>query len=234
MAMNLFNREKNTNPVIRLLQASRGGFRFDRQGIKAKLLSNIEESQLSLAERRVRELAHKSFFRRRRLATFLPVALLVVAVSGAALAQADLAKPGSKLHALDQMQEQFWLKLPLPESQKAQMQANIAGERNRDLDYLLENEENLELKMEAVRESQESLNNAVEQVLTVQEHMVDEGKDKQAEKLGQVLQRLELLAEQQEEKVELMKERHDDVNTKERLNEHLEAIKKARLRAHLE
>lgn len=228
--MNPFN-PQHKEQLINLLRRSRTSFGFSQATVKTRLLGNIEELQMSSAERRVRELGHNSFLRRHWITSFLTLALLVAIGSGATLAQADIAKPGTKFHVLDQLLEQFFLKLPLSESQKAKIQANIVDERNHELEYLIQNNGDSNLEFEAVKNSQESLNNAVEQVRSVREDMASAGKTRQAENLDTVLKRLEILAEEQEGQVRNLKALQHDEEIKVEFDHQLEAINQARTKA---
>jgi hypothetical protein len=231
--MKLFKLNQNEK-LIETLKQARVDFQYDHKGVKNRLLSNIEEQQMSLATQRIRDLTHKSFLRQHRFTTALTAILLLVVGTGATLAEADVSKPGDKLHGMDQMQERLLLKLPIPQSQKAKIQTRIVNERNKELDYLIKVGNHKNVKTEAVRDSQQALNQAIEQVRTVQENLTQQGKTKQAEKMGQVLDTLEKLAQEQEQKVESLKELEQDTQIKQELNLQLDAIKKARSRTTIE
>jgi hypothetical protein len=232
--MRLFNTRKNNDQLVRLLQKSRTGFDFDKKGVRVRLMSNIEEQQLTSATERVRELRRKSFLSRHRLATALGSAILVAAGSGAALSRANISGPGDKLHSFDQFQEQALLKLPLPQSQKASIQAGMVAERNRELNYILEVEDQNHVKVQAVKESQAALNQAVEQARAAKENYAKRGKQSNELKLNGILNRLEGLAQEQEDRVGKLREMEENELVQKELDNQIEEIKKARVRAHVE
>lgn len=232
--MKLFNSQQNTERLTRLFKESRVGFGFDEAGVKNRLLASIEEQQLSLATERVKEYNRRSFLSRHRLATALGTAILVAAGSGAALSRADISTPGDKLHGFDQFQEQMLLKLPLPKSQKASIHARMVAERNRELNKILEVEDQNNVKAQAVQESQEILNRAVEQVRSAKEDSAKNGKKNQEQKFNSVLNELETLAAEQEKRVGELRSIEKNELVQKELDTQLDAIKKARSRARVE
>jgi hypothetical protein len=229
--MKFFNSQWNSEPLARLLRKSRAGFEFDKAGVRQRLMGNIEEQQLSLATQRVKGLNRGSFLSRHRLATALGTAILVAAGSGAALSRADISTPGDKLHGFDQFQEQLLLKLPLPKSQKASIHARMVEERNRELNAILEVEDQNNVKSQAVQESQAMLNRAVDEARIGKEDSARRGKKTQEEKYDRVLYRLESLAAEQEQRVEELRKIEKNELVQKELETQLEAIKKARSRA---
>ncbi len=231
---NLFGSKKNEK-AINLLQKAQADFAFDQTSVKRRLLISIEEHQLSTAEKLVRERTHKTFLRRHRLATASTLLLLVIVGTGATLAQADISNPGDRFHTLDQWGEKFLLILPLSEKMKTEMQVNIADERTRELDYLLEAQTiNPAVTAKAVRQSQETLEQAIEATMSVKEKSIINGKQRQSDKMDEVLVRLQELAKEQERKVEVLLEQESDQKTKEELKKRIEDIRKARLRARVD
>lgn len=234
MDMKLFNTQKNSEPVARLFEKSRASFAFDKAGIRRRLLDNIEEHQLSLATSRIKEFNRKPFLSRHRLATALGTAILVAAGSGAALSRADISTPGDKLHSFDQFNEELLLKMPLTKSQKARIHAGMVEERNRELNHILEVEDQNNVKSQAVQESQTILNRAVEQARTGKEDSAKRGKKNQEEKFDRVLDQLEGLAAEQQQRVEQLRSIEKNELVQKELDNQLEEIKKARSRAQIE
>jgi hypothetical protein len=230
--MSIFNPKKNEK-LLEILSKARIGFGFDQKGVRNRLLMSIEELQISTAERKIRELTHKSFMRRHRMATGFALLMLVVVGSGSALAQADISNPGDRFHAMDQLGERLLLKLPLPDSQRAEMQADFVHERNKELDYLLQAPGLGMVNTEAVKESQKSLHDAIEQARMMKEASEIKGKKEQTEKMTKVLNRLEILANEQEEKVSGMLEKSQDEKVKKELMEQIQEIRKSKERAKL-
>jgi hypothetical protein len=231
--MGIFNNNHHKK-VIELLQRMKVDFKFDQKGIKTRLLSNIEEQLMSSTADKIKNYNNKPFYARHKWAVgFSTIILLVIFGSGVTLAQADVAKPGDKLYGLDQWHEKMLLKIPLPASQKAKMYANIIDERNQELDYLLKVKNHNRVKAEAVKTSQQSLNQAIEQVRSAGERLDERGKSRQADRVQEVLIRLEGLAAEQEQRVESLKEIEDNQEIKSLLDEDLIEIKRARLRANI-
>lgn len=233
MDMKLFSSKQNNDPLTKLFKQSRVGFGFNKDGVKNRLLASIEEQQLSLATERVKGYNRKSFLSRHRLATALGTAILVAAGSGAALSRADISTPGDKLHGFDQFQEQLLLKLPLPKAQKSSIHANMVEERNRELNQILEVEDQNNVKAQAVQESQAILNRAVEEARSAREDSVRRGKKNQEQKFDDVLNRLESLAAEQEKRVTELRNIEKNELVQQELDSQLDAIKKARERASL-
>jgi hypothetical protein len=225
----LFNSGKN-DKLIATLKGARADFDFDKKGGKTRLLAAIEEQQLSTAEQKIRELNRKSFLRRHRYASGFALFLLVIVGTGAALAEADISNPGSRFHAVDQLGEKLLQKLPLTEGQKNQMQVNVVDERTQELDYLLELE-TPPVKTQAVKESQRALSEAVEKTRTLKESHDFKGHTAQSEKYDQALIRLEAIAQEQERKVQAIREKAESEEMRKELDEQLEQIRKARTRA---
>ncbi len=228
--MTLFDPKNRNEKTAKLIQSASADFKFEKSGIRTRLMSNIEEQQMSLAERKIREHVRKTnVFRRRATAASLVVLLLVVG-TGATFAEADISKPGDKLHTIDELQEQLLLKLPLPSSSKARIRASIVEERNQELEYLITHTNN-PVRAQAVRSSQQSLNNAIENVRRMQENFTTQGKDSQAEKMDEVLKRLEALAEQQEKHVQALKSSEADQEVIKQFEIDLQAIGTAKTNA---
>jgi hypothetical protein len=234
MDMKLFSSQQNTDRLMRLFKQSRVGFNFDKTGVKNRLLSSIEEHQLSLATRRVKEFNRRPFLSRHRLATALGTAILVAAGSGAALSRADISTPGDKLHSFDQFQEELLLKLPLSRAQKASIHAGMVEERNRELNQILGVEDQNNVKAQAVQESQILLNRAVDETRTAKEDSVRRGKKNDEQKFDDVLNRLESLAAEQEQRVTDLRNIEKNELVQKELDNQLDSIKKARARAKLE
>ncbi|MBX4187961.1 MAG: hypothetical protein KW793_02380 [Candidatus Doudnabacteria bacterium] len=230
MAMTIFN-SKKTEKLTNILNKARFNFSYDKNGIRNRLMINTEEHQMSMAEQKLRELAHKSFVRKHKIATALCLFLLIAAGSGAALAEADISKPGDKLHSFDQLGEQLLLKLPLTGSQKAKMRANIVDERNKELDYLIQIMPPGTIATQAVKESQESLSSAIEKTTFLKNNFASQGKQAQADKIDEVLKRLQILAQEQEIKVQGMLEKEENRELKRQLEDQIKEIRSAGERA---
>lgn len=230
--MPLFNSNNQKDNLLKHLKNSRVDFAFDEKGVKTRLLNTIQDQQIEKAHERIQVLTRKSFFIRHKWSMSLAALLLLLAGTGSGIATADLSQPGDKLHSIDQWQEELMLKLPLTETQKANFRANIVDERNRELEYLLQVPNNhKQVKTQAVMDSSKSLDTAIEQVRTRIIELEGKGKEAQAEKLKEVLNRLDTLADEQEHKVENLRKQSEDEETKKTLEEQLEFIKQTRSKA---
>jgi hypothetical protein len=228
--MKIFNPfAKKNEKLINLLSKARVGFAFNKQGGRTRLLSAIEEQQMSLAEQRIRELTRKSFLRRHKYASAGTLLVLVMVGTGSFLAQADISNPGDRFHGMDQFGERMILKLPLTDAQRTQMQVNVVDERNRELDHVLQGDEVTPVKTQAIKESQKALNDAVEKTRSIREASQSKSKA-QTEKIDEALARLEALAAEQEKKVQYLREHEKSAEIQKQLDEQIDQIKKARER----
>lgn len=229
------NKPVKRNKLVWMLNQAPVIFKFDQKGIKNRLMSQIQEDQMSSTAERILVSSKRWFIFKYKWSILTSLVLLLVAGTSTAFVQADIAKPGDALYPLDIWQEQTLLKLPIPAEQKAHLQAKFVGERNLELDYLLNNSGNLKnrerVKKETVNQSQKGLDRAIENVRSAQDHMASSGKTEQAEKMGQILERLESLAGEQEKKVEdLSKDEQDEEIKKEFMNSLIE-IRRSKERA---
>jgi hypothetical protein len=234
--MILFNGPRKNAKLIEALRASRVGFEFDQSGVKTRLLSGIEEQQMSLAAQRIREFTRRSFIRRHKYSAAVVALLFLVAGSSATIAEVDFTNPGGRLHSIDQFQEGLILKLPLPQTYKAEMRANFVDERTRELGHFIQKDEIVDevSAAEVVKHTQTNLKQAVEQIRSMQESLSSQGKSEQAEQISEILTRLESLAEEQEKQVTQLKELVEDEGLKSELDEQIQEIQKARLRARID
>lgn len=213
------------------LQKAQGDFKFDKLNIKKTLLRNIEEHQLTSAMDIVNKIKSRSFIKRHQISSIIIGAFFVTTSSAIALTHTNLSNPGGKLHILDQMEEQVLLNLPLPENQRVNLQARILEERSKELDYIIQAQDENNVKMEAIKESQDFLNSAVDRARTAKEDSAHSGKPSQEAKYNKALNRLELIAEEQEKQVLNLKQLEKNSDTKKELDIYLDAIKQARERA---
>ena len=221
--MAFFRPDNQDEKLTELLRQSKQDFRFDKDAVKFSLLN-----QIAAAPRTERSLGRKLV---PHYATAF-VILLVFALSGSTLAYANNSKPGDRLFFLDVAAEKSLMALPLPSTSKAKIQAGIVAERVDEL-VKIENDAKPRNKaqIKAVVESQSSLSQAVESIVKQQEKLETEGKDKNADELDEVLIRLEVLAEKQEENAEKIRSKVSEIREKEELESRLMEIKKARKKA---
>ena len=86
-------------------------------------------------------------------------------------------------------------------------------------------------KLQTIKESDESLQTAIEKVTESKRNMEESGNTVGAEALRQTLTRLEDLASQQQAQVESLENKTLDQDSKREIQQHLSEIKKARKKA---
>ncbi|HYC79731.1 MAG TPA: hypothetical protein VEC17_01750, partial [Candidatus Binatia bacterium] len=157
--------------------------------------------------------------------------LLLIVGSVAIISQADVSKPGDKLHVVDELGERIILTLPLSEAQKIDYQTKIVDERTNELDYLLEVTSENTVKKQAIKQSQESLDRAIEQARNAKEKSSTKGDRTKSERYDKVLKQLDTLAEEQEMKIKYWRDKEKNEEIKREYDRNLELLKKSRNRA---
>ncbi len=162
--------------MIKLLKDSEQDFRFDEQRVKDRLLYSLRETPIKAPAR--------TFFTFRFMKYSALVAGLVIFLS-ATFVLALNANPGDRLFGLNKFGENVILSLPLSMEQKAQVQAGIVTRR---LEALQEIEAQpagpgLETKqLETIKESDESIQNAIDTVTANKVKLENSGQTASAEK----------------------------------------------------
>lgn len=217
--MNFFKDEKR-DKLISMLKQSKPDFKFDPNSGKVQLMQSLTRSQIVEPEMKM----HSWHIMRYSLAT----ACLLIFVSGT-FAFASNAKPGDKLFPMNKLGEQMILKLPLTDEVRANFQARIVSKRLEALTQVKP-----EAKLETIKESDESLNQAVEAITTNRQNLRTKG-NKQAEaRLNNVLNQLESLAQKQQERIEVLQSETDDTQVRLMIDQHLLRVKQAKQKAILE
>jgi hypothetical protein len=221
---------ENKKKITELLRDSKSDFKFNQSGIKNRLLASVENIHL---HPKTFETVTKSNVRRWNAA--LASGLGVVVIFSATLAYADLSNPGDKLYFLDQLSERLELKMPRSGEAKARLQERLVNERVTELNKIPAiNNTDQTVRLRAIEESQQNLFNAVEETTRIRESLRSKGRDKAVKNIDEVLSNLGQLAEKQEQRVEEFKKYTENENDVLKLEENLEAIKKAGLKARLE
>ncbi|MEO8065482.1 MAG: hypothetical protein ABI643_01335 [Candidatus Doudnabacteria bacterium] len=222
--MNLFSRKSNQD-LIEQLAKSRQDFQFDRFGIKNKLLMSLENSPEE-------PVAHK-FFTIRLIKYSATFAGLLIFLS-TALSFASTAKPGDKLFPLNKLEEKMILNLPLSAEQKADLQVRIVSKRLEALKAVENTTNNVRLQakqLETVKESDASIKQAVDSVSANKNALKGPGKTATEQKLDQVLNQIDDLAQKHEQRIQSLEDSASDKNIKQSLNQHLNEIKNSRHKA---
>jgi hypothetical protein len=224
--MKFFN-FKPHNDLIKLLKQSKQNFQFDQGQVKNRLLYTLGDAPIKTTKLR--------FFSFRLVKYSVSLAVLLVFLS-ATFAFASNAKPGEKLFALNKFGEKVMLSLPLSVQQKAQLQARIVTKRLEALTALKNKPDpNLETqKLETVKESDESIQQAIDTISTNKEKFEGMGQTQTAEKLNQVLNQLEKLSKRHEEQIRALEAGIPNSDIRHAMHQHLLEIKTARHKARLE
>jgi hypothetical protein len=225
--MKLFNLDKNNEKTIELLKKSQQDFRFDQDQVRARLMIQINSSPQSLTEPESKPRLTWSY------ASAFAIVIVFVLSSGT-LAYANNSNPGDKLFFLDKLTERAVLALPMPAANKARIQTNIVAERLEEINKIEPEDDNSQKSLRAVSESETDISEAVANITATKEKLLNKGNRKAADKLDEVLNKLEGLAEKHESKAERAKLKSKDDSTKKELELKIIEIKKAREKAKLE
>ncbi len=222
-------RSNQDEKLKQLLRNSGSDFRFNPNSVKYRLLASIEShAQKPAPSMRV--------FRVMKYSSALAA---VAVVAAGTLAFASDAKPGDKLFELNKLGEQFILNLPLSPEQKAGVQEHIVTSRLEALDEVevkIEDiDETLEtVQIERVKETDSSLNTAVNKITENKKKLEAAGHTQAADKLEAVLDRLQLMAEKREAAIKAMQEKAKNPQTKTQLEKYKQQIQNSRLKAQRE
>jgi hypothetical protein len=213
-----------------LMQDSQSDFVFDKSGVKNRILSTIENAHLN--PKTFKTAKNVNVW---RWNTALASCLGMIVIFSATIVYADSSNPGDKLYFLDQLQERVVLKMPRSDQAKARLQERLVNERVNELNKIPTiNHLDQTVRLKAIEESQQNLFNAVEETTRIRESLKLKGRDKAVENIDEVLLKLGQLAEKQEARVEEFKKHTENEEDVLKLEENLEAIKKAGLKARLE
>jgi hypothetical protein len=223
----------NHNPedeLTHLLKASKQDFQFDEQSIKAQLLSHLPTQE------DLHALQH-GFFTFRTLKIAGVVAVVLVFVSGTVVF-ASTATPGDRLFGLNKWGENIIFNLPLSVEQKAQLRTYIVSRR---LDAIKEleavtvaDEKIYNRKLETVKHSDISLKAAIETVAANKKKLSDAGQTESAQRMEEVLVRLNNLAQEHEDRIQAMEASFPEGKMKESIRKNLMEIKTTHKKARVE
>jgi hypothetical protein len=228
------NKSKFTKQqLVDALKKSGQDFEFDRSQARTELLLSIDRRHLSSLEKDRLTIKYNRAALNFKMA-FAMASLILFVGLGATFAIADTALPGDKLFALDQLQEKAVLKLPLPQQTRANIRANILAERVSELNKIQDLPDKEELKVKAVGATEQSLSKTIEDITENREKLRTSGKIKQAQKLNNVLDRLEKLAGEQEIQTDRIIKNISDQKLREEADGKLERIKQLKLKVRLD
>jgi hypothetical protein len=225
--MIFFNHDMTEEKMKNLLKAAQQDFRFDQDTVKNRLMPVLDRIEILPYRRTL--LTAKS------LAYSMSGAVFVVFVSGT-FAFASTSKPGDKLFVVNKWRENIILHLPLSVDQKTRFETGIVNNRLRALQtvnvQMPQAQENK--KLDTIKESDESLHNAIELVSANKHSLEAEGQTEQAEKMDQALTQLDNLAQQHEQQIQIIEASTEDGTNREIIKQHLHQIYTTRAKAHEE
>ncbi len=224
--MNWFKLDKSLTDKLK--KASSVDFKFDPNPGKYRLLASIEHAAQK------KPALHFSPILKYCLIT----ACLLLFVSGTFVFAAN-SQPGDTLFSLNKIGENIILNLPLSDLQKAEVQEQIVTKRLEALDRVQAKTETVKTqldarKLETVKESDETLSAAIENISKNKQKLEAAGNTQGAEKLGTVLDRLQAKVADREQTIQKIEDETADEPSKTKIRQHLRQIKKSREKAQLE
>lgn len=224
--MNIFKSEENEK-LISLLASAKADFIFDQKGTKEKLFSKLKHSPQVSAKRSL--VSNNTFLFQCGIA----FAAIILFITGTAYVSAG-SRPGDKLFSLNKLRQKILVSLPFSDEHKAEVQASIVEDRLEALDQV---QESIPLKLETrsletIRETEQTLKQAVETITREQAKATESGKTQKAEKLQGVLDRIGEQAEKRQKTIEKLEEQAKKYEAKkEQVEEELKNLRKAREKA---
>lgn len=228
--MKWFKPSKKDQELMKLLKNSISDFEFDPNKVKYRLLSSLNQAEQKPLIRH---------FRIGRVAQYsVGFAGLVVLIS-TTFAFASSSKPGDKLFMLNKFGENVVLKLPLSVEQNAKVQEYIVTNRLKALDQVKPAVEEPDMEsefrnLETIKESDESLMTAVNQITENKKKLEALGRTQAAENLEKVLDQLQTQAEKRQAKIRELEENSKDSKTKAEIRNYLQKIENSRKKAQSE
>ena len=225
--MNIFKAQENEK-LISLLASAKQDFKFNQADIKTRLLAQLPHAKQPAAKqfRFSSPLIFRSGF------FFAGVILLV---SGTFVA-ASQSQPGDKLFGINKLRQEMLVRLPLGAEGKAKAHAHLVEERLKSLDRLPEQAAQVKLrqenrKLEVIKETERSLNQAVNTIRKNQEALEKKGNKEAASRLQDVLTTIGDMAEKREQTIKRIEEESKNDTKRELLEGHLKDLKEARQKA---
>lgn len=226
--MKIFKSEKHEK-LIRLLASAKQDFKFNQSEIKTRLLAQLPQTPQLSANPTVR-ISSLLIFR----SGFFFAGLILVA-SGT-FAAASHSGPGDKLFGVNKFRQELLLKLPLSPEGQAKAQAHLVEERLKSLDELPSQVSEVKLrqehkKLEVIKETEKSLNQAIDTIRRNQEALEKKGNTKAASKLQDVLTTIGDMAQKREETIKRIEEDSKNDARRELLEGRLKDLRSARQKA---
>jgi hypothetical protein len=224
--MNIFKSEEN-DKVISLLASAKTDFIFDQKGTKEKLFSKLKHSPQ--IPKRSSLVSNNIFLFRCGIA----FAAIILFIGTTTYVSAD-SRPGDKLFSLNKLREKILVSLPFNAEHKAEVQASIVEDRLKALDEVpVEVPLKIEARsLETIKETEQTLNQALENITRAQVKAQDQGKTEKVEKLQGILDRIGEQLEKREQTIEKIEQQARNYETrKEQIQEELRNLRRARQKA---
>lgn len=220
--------------LVYLLKQSRLDFKLDQKTTKARLLCAIAQGDIDGPIQPV-QTRHGLIFKFE-----VGLAGIVVVVS-ATFATAATSLPGDKLFAVNKLREKIILSLPLSAQTKAQIQTQIVEARFKALDVETSEKSATATspttnhrRLETIKESEESLNQAVNAISANQQDFEKTGNQQQAQKFNQTLSHLAQMASTREQTIQTLANQSSDTVERAEITSHLDHFRSARQKAEIQ
>ena len=215
---------KKYEKLIKLLKHSKEPFELDESSVKFRLLASMH----TLDQKPRHAVAGYGW----RIFKYSFGFVGLVLVVSTTFAFASTATPGQPLFALNKFGEQLVLSLPISAQDKAAVQAHIVENRLKALEQVQTSVSKDELA--TVKESDDSLNQAVTQITKNKQAAEKSGNKKGAQQLNNILNNIQNLAAKHEVQLQKLEDETSDQNLKSQIDQHLQKIKESRHKAELE
>ncbi len=222
---------KEDETLVKLLKQARLEFIFDPSKSKSRLMQTLAYAEQN---REAAKSLGLFVFRYGMMAIGL-----VLVVSGGVIYASTGSEPGDTLFAINKLEDRIILSLPIGDLKKADYQTHIASNRLESLSKVELKIDTTELqvetqRLETVKESNLSLNNAIDSISAKKLAFEAAGKLEQAAQMSLVLGKLANIAGQYELKFESLESGTKNEKIKESIREHLAELKKTRVKAEMQ
>ncbi|HTL39450.1 MAG TPA: hypothetical protein VL306_01420 [Methylomirabilota bacterium] len=164
---------------------------------------------------------------------FLVTGLCIVLLISGTFVYAQTANPGDTLFPLNKFSEQVALSLPLSIQTKARIHSSIVARRFNALTQIIAHDHEddpavQKLQVEIVKESDDTLTQAVKAVASTRKYLKDSGDDQDAAQLSNTLKEIQELAQKHEQSIEDLETKIHNPETRAAIETHRQAINNTR------
>jgi hypothetical protein len=218
--MTFFSFHQNSD-LKKRLKLSAQDFKFGQRNLKSHLLQSLE------LQKPLPELAKATSHRMLKIVT--TTSGVVILLSGT-FAFASTSNPGDKLFGLNKFGERIILSLPFSATQKANIETGIVERRFKALDNLNQPTNTVA----TIKESDEALSEAVATITLNRENFLQQGNTQQANQMGLILNKLDSLAKQREQRIQNLEDGMENENDRAEIQRHLIQFQNTRKQAEME